>query len=112
MDRRSLQGAIVPRLAGPLKVAWALHKGFPPRETAEFCIGAAMRKAGRIRVDVLGEGGGIWYLHPPRRSESFYAGIEGIIARLRAMDVPEDQLGYYDFTDSFFDWGDKVKSHK
>jgi hypothetical protein len=71
-----------------------------------------MRKAARIRVDVLGEGGGIWSLHPPRRSESFYAGIKGIIARLRAMDIPEDQLGCYDFMDSFFDWGEKVKSHK
>lgn len=112
MNRRSLQGAIVPRVPGLLKIMWALRHFFPPRETAEYCIGADMRKRGRIRVDFLGEGGGVWSIHPPRRSESFYAGIEDIIARLRAMDVPEDQLGYYDFTDSFFDWGGKTKSHK
>lgn len=112
MDRKSLKESIVPRLPNPLKVAWALLKHFPPQETAEYCISAAMKKAGRIRVDMLGEDGGIWSLHPPRRSESFYAGIEGIISRLEAMDVPEDQLGYYDFTDSFFDWGLKVKPYK
>lgn len=112
MDRRSLRKAIVAGLPGPLGIAWALYNHFPPRKCAECCISEAMRRAGRMRVDTLGSGQGVWSLHPLQRSESFYAGIQGIIARVKAMDIPEDQLGRYDFTESFFDWGDKIKSYK
>jgi hypothetical protein len=112
MDRRSLRKAIVVRLPSVLAIGWALYNHFPPKETAECCISEAMRRAGRMRVDSLGSGGGVWSLHPLRRSEPFYAGIQGIIARVKAMDVPEDQLGRYNFTESFFDWGKKIKSYK
>ena len=112
MDRRSLMHRIDARMPGLLQTAWAIWHGFPAMQTAEHCIGETMRRGWRQRVDTLGRGAGLWSLHPPHRSEAFYSGLPGIIARVKVEDVPEDQLGCYDMVPSFFDWGEKVRSYK
>jgi predicted YcjX-like family ATPase len=63
-----------------------------------------MNAAGMYRVDFLGEGPGMWSLHPPLRGQKFYDELPALIARIEAGDVPDAQRGYYDIQDALFDW--------
>lgn len=112
IDRRRIARGIVPRLPGPVRCAYAMLKGFPASVTAEEAVSTYMRKHSLGRVDFLGEGSGLWSLHPLRRSPSFCRQIPSIIRRLKEMDLPPSQLGYYNFTDDFMDWSDAEKPYK
>jgi hypothetical protein len=46
----------------------------------------------------------MWSLHPEWRSEAFYEALPGLIERVEAGDMPEEQLGDYDVGDSLVDW--------
>lgn len=78
----------------------------PPVRPLEDCLGAAMTRAGMIRVDILGAEPGLWSLHPDGRSPSFYAALPHLVARVEAGDVPPGQRGCHDVTDYFFDWSE------
>ena len=47
---------------------------------------------------------GFWSLHPPYRSETFYARLPQLIHAVETGDVPEGQRGHYDLNDSMIDW--------
>ena len=92
-------------LPSPLrKRARARLDGNPPYENWEEVITEQMRRSGRVRIDFLGEEPGMWSLHPLWRSEAFFEALPGLIERVEAGDMPEEQLGDYEVGDSLVDW--------
>lgn len=71
---------------------------------AEASLSEAMRDLGRIRVDFLGSPPGMWSVHPPLRSATFYRELPDLIARIERGEVPDGQRGDYDLNDSMVDW--------
>ena len=61
-----------------------------------------MRSSRKNRVDFLGTGRGLYSLHPLYRSEAFYHSIPDVLRRLKDGDIPDDQLGHFNISDSFF----------
>jgi len=106
------------RLYGGLKFhkpAWqnrifSAMEGFSSLEALEILISNFMRKENLIRVDFKGKEPGLWSVHPTYRSEEFYQRIPEMIDRLARNDVPEDQLGYYNFSMSFIDWTEALEN--
>ena len=90
-----------PRLRTALR---ARVEGQPPVDLPERIVSRRMRALGLHRVDFLGRGAGMWSLHPPMRSEEFYAALPELVARVEAGDLPAAQLGDYDVNDSLVDW--------
>jgi hypothetical protein len=86
------------------KRAQARLEGNPPYENWSDTMSVQMQRAGRVRIDFLGEAPGMWSLHPEWRSEAFYKALPGLIERVEAGDMPEEQLGDYDVGDSLVDW--------
>jgi len=106
MDRRLLAHKLSSH-PPPLKDRlFALYEGFPQSETLERIISASMRSSRQYRVDFLGTGPGLYSLHPLYRSEAFYRSIPDALRRLKDCDIPDDQLGHFNISDSFLDWGD------
>jgi hypothetical protein len=84
--------------------------GQSPRSMpAEEILSAAMMQHGLCRIDFLGSGSGMYSLHPPYRSETFYRELPKLIARIQAGEVPEDQRGDYDINSSMIDWTDALR---
>jgi hypothetical protein len=108
IDRSRLVERVCPiPLLGPVRpvaAAKARLHGNPPYRAAELAIGDAMVAAGMRRVDFLGRDPGIWSVHPPYRSDEFYAALPAIIAQIEAGTVSDDQLGDYELSDGMFDW--------
>lgn len=99
-----LGGAVpleAPRLRSALR---ARVEGHPPFDLPERAISRRMNRLGLARVDFLGTGQGMWSLHPTMRSETFYAALPGLVARVEAGDMPAAQLGDYNVNDSLVDW--------
>jgi hypothetical protein len=86
------------------KVWLARVDGYEPHECAETLLSIALATSGLSRIDFLGTDPGLWSLHPPYRSELFYADLPNLIARIEAGDVPDAQRGNYDVDDSMVDW--------
>ncbi len=106
MDRRLLAQKLRSTKA-PLKDRlFALYEGFPQSDTLERNISAFMRSSRKFRVDFLGTGRGLYSLHPLYRSQAFYNSIPDALRRLKGDDIPDDQLGHFNISDSFLDWGD------
>ncbi|WKB54672.1 capsular biosynthesis protein [Eleftheria terrae] len=78
----------------------------PPYLALEDSLGALMVERGLSRLDFLGNGPGLWTLHPVHRSPRFYQELPHLIARIEAGDVPEAQRGDYNINDSMFDWSE------
>lgn len=108
IDLERLRERVLPlHLLGParqLSRAKARLHGNPPYRAAELTISEAMSRAGLYRVDLLGAAPGMWSLHPPFRSEQFYAALPGLIEQIERGDVPDAQRGDYELNDSMFDW--------
>lgn len=106
--RRFLSGELrVPLLrpAWPKRVgAWIQYT--EPYIALEDSLSAFMRACGLSRIDFLGEGGGLWTLHPVYRCPRFYRELPNLIARVESGDVPEGQRGDYDLNDAMFDWSE------
>jgi len=110
IDRRRLA-----ERAGPLplrpparlrsRVKALLHRN-PPYALPEDLLTAAMHDAGMVRIDLLGSAPGMWALHPPFRSERFYAELPDLVRRVEAGDVPDAQRGEHELGDSMIDWSD------
>ncbi|PPK97243.1 hypothetical protein CLV92_10460 [Kineococcus xinjiangensis] len=90
-----------PRLRSNLR---ARVEGNPPFELPEKSMSRRMNQLGLSRIDFLGSDPGMWSLHPPMRSELFYAELPALVARVEAGDLPPEQLGDYDVNDSLVDW--------
>jgi len=90
-----------PAPRGQLK---ALVQGHPNAALPEILIRDFMQMNNFKRIDFLGEGKGLWSLHPPFRTKSFYENLEKIIKRIETNTLPESQLGFYDVVDELCDW--------
>jgi hypothetical protein len=108
LDRRVLGRWRPPRACRPsaLDIArGALHgRGVAP--APEHVFSKYMRAAGLRRLDFLGEPPGLWTLHPPYRSERFYAMLPDIVQMVEEDGLPDGQRGDYDLNDSVLDWSD------
>lgn len=79
--------------------------GNPPEACeAEVILTHTLSKFDLCRVDFLGEPPGLWGLHPPYRSESFYQRLPEIVRMVESGALPAGQLGHYDVNDSIIDW--------
>ncbi|WP_214073501.1 hypothetical protein [Mucilaginibacter sp. dw_454] len=84
----------------------ALVEGNPPADLPEHIISTYMRKHSLKRIDFLGEGNGMWSLHPPFRTKGFYEDLPQIIKRVEENCLPKAQLGFYDVVDDVCDWAE------
>lgn len=93
------------------RILYALWKGYPPFLPLEELISKNMKKRGLIRID-FSRDPYFFTLHPLHRSEQFLQDILKIWEKVQEGPYPQDQLGYYNFTESFWDWGKKIKTKK
>jgi hypothetical protein len=95
----------MPILRPPVRL-WlqALVDGNPPWYGGEAIMSHAMVERGLVRVDFLGEGPGMWSVHPPYRSKLFYDRLPAMIEEVETGRVPEAQRGHHDVHDSMVDW--------
>jgi hypothetical protein len=98
--------ALRSRFPSPRETVKALVEGNPPADLPEHLFNRAMCRCGLVRRDFLGEHPGMWSLHPPYRSEAFYALLPELIRRVESGDVPEGQRGCHDVNASMVDWSD------
>jgi hypothetical protein len=81
--------------------------GNPPHALeAEVILTAALCRSKLLRIDFVGSPPGLWTLHPPYRSEEFYARLPEIIDSVERGRVPEGQRGHYDLNGSIIDWAE------
>jgi hypothetical protein len=105
LDRRRIRNLWVERPTARESIG-ARVDGNPPFLPAEGVISRAMARSGLGRIDFLGEGPGMWGLHPPYRSRTFYEGLPALVARIENGDVPEAQRGCHEVEDCLVDWSD------
>jgi len=111
MDRRVLARLRPPRMMMPRRArdtARALLYGRPLAPFAEDVMTAQMRTAGLRRFDFLGEPPGWWSLHPPYRSERFFAALPEVVRMVEEDDLPAGQRGDYELNESIIDWSDAL----
>lgn len=72
----------------------------------EHIISAYLNEHNLKRIDFLGSSSGLWSLHPPYRTKTFYDGLESLITRIEYNDLPKAQNGYYDVVDELCDWNE------
>jgi hypothetical protein len=77
-----------------------------PYLALEDCLSILALTKGFRFIGFLGADGGLWSLHPPYRSERFYAELPNLIKRIESDDVPDDQRGDFLLNDSMLDWSD------
>jgi hypothetical protein len=103
---RTRVGALVPRLADARGVILALLEGNAPRQLPEKLITAEMAGRGLHRIDFLGQGPGMWSLHPPYRGADFFNKLPELVRRVETGDMPAAQLGFHDVCDELVDWSE------
>ena len=92
-----------PALKNQLK---ALIKGNPVFDLPEHLMSSFMREHNYKRVDLLGTAKGMWSLHPPYRTAGFYLELPNLISRVEKNELPSGQSGFYDISDTLFDWSE------
>jgi hypothetical protein len=80
--------------------------GNPPFLPAEGVVSRAMARSGLGRIDFLGASPGMWGLHPPYRSPTFYERLPALVAEIERGDVPDAQRGRHEVEDCLVDWSD------
>ncbi|MDB5143948.1 MAG: hypothetical protein JWQ66_2661 [Mucilaginibacter sp.] len=90
-----------PALKGQVK---AVIQGNHNAELPEILIRDFMQLNDFKRLDFLGQGKGLWSLHPPFRTKSFYDNLGNIIDKINGGDLPSAQYGFYDIVDELCDW--------
>jgi hypothetical protein len=104
LDRRRLAPLEVRPAARLRSRVKARVHGHPDAALPEDLLTAAMHARGMVRLDVLGSAPGMWSVHPPFRSERFYAELPALVERVERGDVPDEQRGEFDVADALFDW--------
>jgi hypothetical protein len=112
IDRRKINKKLRPVKPVVKERIFAYAGGFSSIDTLEVMITNCMKEHSYKRLDFLGNSPGLWSLHPNYRSQSFYRQIPDIIDRLKRMDIPEEQYGYYNISDNFIDWEDGIRNFK
>lgn len=107
LDRiKALPIAAAPRLRG----IQARIEGNPPYALVEMAFSQALKAHGLARVQFLGDGPGMWALHPPLRSALFYERLPAIIRQVETGEIPEGQYGCHDLNESMIDWSNARKT--
>ncbi len=97
-------GAFIPTRPNARSFLKALVERNPPWDLPEHWMTEGMRSAGMARFDFLGEGKGMWYLHPPYRCEDFYAKLPRLCEIVESGHLPHEQQGCHDINESLVDW--------
>lgn len=92
---------VKPPLRSQLK---AMAEGNPNADLPEHMFKNLMEKGGFRRIDFLGQGQGLWSLHPPYHSQLFYDRLPVIIANIEINNLPASQYGFYDLVNEVCDW--------
>lgn len=75
-----------------------------PYHTPERSISESMQENGLYRVDFLGDGKGLWSLHPQiSRDGHFSKMLDHIIRKIEEGFFTESQRGWHDFSRNFYD---------
>lgn len=93
----------------------AYYKGNPPYALPEQLLTHYMAKYHLKRIDFLGDGKGLWSLHPPYRTTGFYIRLPEIIKDIEQNNLPQKQNGFYDVIDEVCDWTEareKLKTNR
>lgn len=90
-----------PRLKSQLK---AMIEGNSNADLPEHLISNFMQRHQLKRIDFLGEGKGLWSLHPPFRNPQFYEQLPSLIRDVEENRLPAAQNGFYDVIDEVCDW--------
>jgi hypothetical protein len=103
MDLRRLPILQASKVIG--RRAWGARlDGHPTFESAESVVSHAMARQGLIRVDFLGRQPGVWGVHPPWRSPTFYQRLPALIEGIEQGRIPDGQRGCHDIEDCMVDW--------
>jgi len=81
-------------------------EGNPVADLPEHLFTEQMKSCGLYRVDFLGDGPGMWTLHPPYRCAVFFEKLPLLVKRVEAGDIPEGQRGDHDINESLVDWSE------
>jgi hypothetical protein len=84
----------------------AIIQGNPNAQLPELLIADYMYLNNLKRVDFLGTHPGLWSLHPPYRTKTFYEGLPQLIKSIEENSLPATQYGFYDIVDEVCDWTD------
>lgn len=96
-----------PPLRGQIK---SLFEGNDNADLPEHMFKNLLEKNGFKRIDFLGEGKGLWSLHPPYHSQLFYDTLPAIITNIETNNLPVNQYGFYDVVNEVCDWTeDEIK---
>ena len=90
-----------PTVRGQIK---AIVQGNPNADLPEHIISVYLKKNALERIDFLGRRKGLWSLHPPFRTKTFYENLQTIITNIEEGNLPENQNGFYDIIDEVCDW--------
>lgn len=110
LNKKRLYGMLKPHKPAFQQRVFGMMEGFDSLEALEIIISNFMKSKKLIRVDFKGKQPGLWSIHPTYRSEEFYNRIPEMIERVINNDVPEEQLGYYNFSMNFIDWSEALKN--
>ncbi|MBD1394719.1 hypothetical protein [Mucilaginibacter glaciei] len=90
----------------------AIIDGQSNADLPEHLISTFIKKHNLKRIDFLGSGEGMWSLHPPHRTKSFYGQLPAIINHVETNNLPENQRGFYDIIDEVCDWTEAREKFK
>jgi hypothetical protein len=93
----------------------AFAQGNPNADLPEHLLSAYMHKYQLKRMDFLGTGTGLWSLHPPYRTGTFYSELPQLISSIELNHLPEKQQGFYDIIDEVCNWTEareKLKNNR
>ena len=110
LNKKRLYGLLKPHKPALQQWIFGLIEGFDSLEALEIIISNLMKRENFLRVDFKGEEPGLWSIHPTYRSDEFYKRIPEMIERVIKNDVPEEQLGDYNFSMNFIDWSEALKN--
>jgi hypothetical protein len=74
-----------------------------PYLPAEISLSGLMRQRGLVRLDRLGTGPGMWFVHPGQRGPEFTSNLPNLIAALERNDFPVEQSGRFELSDEWLD---------
>jgi len=90
----------------------AIVEGNPNADLPEHILSEYLVKHQLKRIDFLGSRPGLWSLHPPYRTKTFYEGLQKIIAGIEHGPLPAGQNGFYDIIDEVCDWSEARENLK